>query len=87
MDVAVEAHREYRTGALVPHDAHHDARHHGGHTSNGGDGPPDQQQQQQQARPQALPPLPGVKGPTDMFGQVHPGTATDIVVCRCEWVC
>ncbi|WIA20337.1 hypothetical protein OEZ85_006168 [Tetradesmus obliquus] len=57
-DVAVEAHREHRTGLLAPH------------------GP-----QQQQPRPQPLVPLPGVKGATDVFGQVHPGTATDIVTC------
>jgi SAGA-associated factor 11 len=57
-DVAVEAHREHKTGMLVPH------------------GP-----QQQPQRPQPLPPLPGVKGATDVFGQVHPGTATDIVTC------
>lgn len=45
--MAVEAHREHKTGALthVP------------------PGPPP-------PRPQPLDPLPGVKGPTDVFGQV-----------------
>lgn len=32
-------------------------------------------------RPKPLDPLPGVKGPTDVFGQVHPGTATEVVIC------
>lgn len=31
--------------------------------------------------PRTLDPLPGVKGTTDVFGQVHPGTATDVIVC------
>eukprot|EP00775_Hariotina_reticulata_P004426 gene4426-4679_t len=34
-----------------------------------------------QPRPQPLSPLPGVKGPTDVFGQAHPGTAIDVVIC------
>eukprot|EP00882_Tetradesmus_deserticola_P011606 GHRQ01012278.1.p2 GENE.GHRQ01012278.1~~GHRQ01012278.1.p2 ORF type:complete len:141 (+),score=52.85 GHRQ01012278.1:1256-1678(+) len=51
-DVALEAHREHRTGVLLPYGTQ-----------------------------QPLPPLPGTKGATDVFGQVHPGTATDIVTC------
>lgn len=57
-EVAVEAHREFRTGALMP--------------------PPPSVPQ---PKPKPLDPLPGVKGPTDVFGQVHPGTATEIVIC------
>lgn len=59
LDVAVEAHRELKTGVLVPQ------------------GPAAAATE----RPQPLDPLAGVKGATDVFGQVHPGTATDIVIC------
>lgn len=58
MDLVIEAHREFKTGILVPQE-HIPAGQH----------------------PTPLEPLPGTKGATDIFGQVHPGTATDIVTC------
>eukprot|EP00879_Flechtneria_rotunda_P004793 GHRR01005065.1.p1 GENE.GHRR01005065.1~~GHRR01005065.1.p1 ORF type:complete len:144 (+),score=33.12 GHRR01005065.1:242-673(+) len=58
MEVAVEAHREVKTGILRR-----------------------SRDPQIPQRPVPLDPLPGVKGATDVFGQVHPGTATDIVIC------
>ncbi|KAF8055666.1 rca [Scenedesmus sp. PABB004] len=51
LDVAVEAHREARTGVLPP------------------------------APPPPRAPRPPPAGATDAFGQVHPGSATDVVVC------
>lgn len=58
LDVVVEAHREFKTGVLVPEPSSHAGQH-----------------------PIPLDPLPGMKGATDVFGQVHPGTATDVVTC------
>ncbi len=29
-----------------------------------------------------VPPLPGVRGPVDVFGQSHPAKATDVVTCK-----
>eukprot|EP00878_Enallax_costatus_P005854 GHUV01006142.1.p1 GENE.GHUV01006142.1~~GHUV01006142.1.p1 ORF type:complete len:145 (+),score=25.70 GHUV01006142.1:275-709(+) len=58
LDVAVEAHREFRTGVMALQTTVYPQQH-----------------------PAPLEPLPGVKGATDVFGQVHPGTATDVVIC------
>lgn len=58
MDVAVEVHRELKTGVITVQPTSPAPQH-----------------------PSVLDPLPGMKGATDVFGQVHPGTATDVVIC------